>query len=256
MRMNYYESFLKLHEGPAPLLLGNFWDVNSARIFERNGFKAIATSSEAVANSFGYADGENLPFDLLVQLTRKVVEEAGVPCSADMEKGYSRSVQGIIENIRKLHDVGVVGINLEDSLAGKRELMAADTFQKNLAAIREHLDRHNMKVFLNIRTDAFLLRVEDPLTETLDRIRRYESVGANGIFVPFISGKSDIVAVTGSTRLPVNVLCIPELTSIPELQEMGVRRISLGSGMFRAMNNEMEKKLKAIHETQTFQGLF
>lgn len=65
--MNSFERFLQLHQNTQPLLLGNIWDVNSARIFESNGFKAIGTSSQAVAKVFGYDDGENIPFDTLLQ---------------------------------------------------------------------------------------------------------------------------------------------------------------------------------------------
>src|SRR5690349_18933817 len=115
--MNSFETFKQLHQNPTPLLLGNIWDVNSARIFEASGYKAIGVSSQALSLAFGYDDGENLPFDLLLQIAKRVTEVTRIPFSVDMEGGYSRTVGGIIENIDKLHDAGVAGINLEDTIA-------------------------------------------------------------------------------------------------------------------------------------------
>src|SRR3954470_20325753 len=116
--MNYYDQFSKLHQHAEPLLLGNIWDVNSAKMFEANGCKAIGTSSQAVATTFGYQDGEQVPFELLRQLAKRVVDVVHIPFSVDVEGGYNRTVDGIVENIKKLHDAGVAGVNLEDTVAG------------------------------------------------------------------------------------------------------------------------------------------
>src|SRR5882762_7244940 len=113
--MNRFETFLQLHHAATPLLLGNCWDVSSAKLLEENGFKAIGTSSAALARSLGYEDGENLPFDLLLETVKRIQQNIAVPLSVDMEKGYGTTNKGILENILKLHDIGVVGINIEDS---------------------------------------------------------------------------------------------------------------------------------------------
>ncbi len=254
--MRSFETFVKLHQQEAPLLIGNFWDVNSARIFETNGFKAIATSSSAVAHSMGYEDGEQIPFEFLLQLAKKVAETAQIPCSVDMEKGYSRSVTGIVDNIKRLYDVGIVGINLEDTIPGTRQLQDITEFQKTLGKISDLLIQENIKMFLNIRTDAFLIGIEKALPETVSRIKAYEQAGANGIFVPFISGKDDIERVTGSTHLPINVMCMPGLPSFEVLSGLGVKRISMGSYMHLATNMALEKKIKIVLQQQSFDGLF
>src|SRR5882757_7707123 len=134
--MNSFETFKQLHQNSTPFLLGNIWDVNSAKIFEANGYKAIGVSSQALSNSLGYEDGENLPFEVLLQLTKRVTEVVHIPFSVDMEGGYSRTIDGIIENINKLHDAGAVGINLEDTIAGPaRHLQPAAQFGKTLSAV-------------------------------------------------------------------------------------------------------------------------
>ena len=177
--MSSFDTFTQLHQKSAPFLLGNIWDVKSAQIFEASGYKAIGISSQAVSNSQGYEDGEKLPFDNLLELAERVVEVVRIPFSVDMEAGYSRTISGIIRNIDKLHDAGVAGINLEDTIAGK--LQSADEFQKTLSAITDHISSRNLKLFLNIRTDGFLLGMPTALTETLTRIKSYENAGADGI---------------------------------------------------------------------------
>jgi 2-methylisocitrate lyase-like PEP mutase family enzyme len=255
--MKSFESFLQLHQNSTPLLIGNIWDVNSAKVFECNGFQAIATSSAAVANAFGYNDGEMLPFELLLQLSKKITQEVNIPFSVDLESGYSRTIPGIIENIKKLIDVGVVGINLEDSLPGHpRMLQFAEHFQKTISAITDYISKSNVKLFLNIRTDGFLLGMPAALNETLSRIKIYENTGANGIFVPCIVNKNDIKQVVQSTRLPLNVMAMTQLPSFTELSELGVKRISMGNAMHQLLVKTLEKNLQTIKAKQSFEDLF
>lgn len=255
--MNSYETFSQLHQSTTPLLLGNIWDVNSAKLFEAKGYKAIGTSSQAVAKSFGYEDGENLPFETLLQLAKRVVEIVRVPFTVDIEGGYSRTVDGIITNIKKLHDVGVVGINLEDTIAGAtRQLQPIAEFQKTLSSIAEHVSRNNLKMFLNIRTDGFLLGMPTALTEALTRIKSYESSGANGIFVPCITNKNDIQEVVKATKLPINVMCMPELPNFDVLKSLGVKRISMGPFVSSFINKKIEEVIGAVLLENNFSTLF
>jgi 2-methylisocitrate lyase-like PEP mutase family enzyme len=255
--MKSFETFLQLHRGSTPLLLGNIWDVNSARIFERAGYKAIGTSSQAVAKTFGYEDGEKLPFETLHQVAKRVAEVVNIPFTVDIEGGYSRSASDIAEKIEKLHDAGVVGINLEDTVAGPtRQLQPVTAFQKILAAVAEHIARKNLGVFINVRTDAFLLGMPAALTETLARIKGYENTGAHGIFVPCITDRNDIKEVVGATSLPVNVMCMPELPGFEELKALGVKRISTGPFVSLYMDRKAEEAIRAILGNNNFSGLY
>lgn len=231
--MQNFETFQQLHRQQTPLLLGNIWNVQSAKMFEAAGYKAIGTSSMAVANANGYDDGEQIPFDILLQLAKKVVETVKIPFTVDMEGGFSRNTANIITNIQKLHDAGVAGINIEDTIAGNtRTLQAVTAFEKTLAGITGYLSRNNAKMFINVRTDGFLLGMPTALAETLHRIKRYEAAGVNGIFVPCITNSGDIKQVVQSTALPINVMCMPALPTIEELTALGVKRISLGAFFF------------------------
>jgi len=254
--MSSFETFSQLHQNSAPLLLGNIWDVNSARIFEANGYKAIGTSSQAVAKSFGYDDGEKLPFETLLQLAKKVVEVVRIPFTVDIEGGYSRTIDGITRNIKKLHDAGVVGINLEDTVAGAaRQLQPAAEFQKILSAVSDHISRNNLKMFVNIRTDGFLLGMPTALAETLTRIDSYKNAGADGIFVPCITNRNDIKEVVKATKLPINVMCMPGLPDFEELESLGVKRISMGGFFFDRVYDNAGKLSKAISNDKNFSSI-
>jgi 2-methylisocitrate lyase-like PEP mutase family enzyme len=252
--MSNYEIFVGLHQKGNPLLLGNAWNVHTAKIFENNGYKAIGTSSAAIANSLGYEDGEKISFEELFFIVKRILANVNIPVSVDMEAGYSNDIKEVIKNIEKLHDTGVVGINLEDS--AERQLIPADKFSKKLNTIKNHLVKNNIKIFINARTDAFLFGVPSALEVTLERIKAYENAGADGIFVPFIADKAEIKKVTAATSLPINVLCVPNLPSFETLAELGVGRISLGSSAFRATNTSFENLIKNIITEKSVAPLF
>jgi 2-methylisocitrate lyase-like PEP mutase family enzyme len=246
--MSYYETFARLHKGPAPLLLGNCWDVNSARLLEAAGYAAGGFSSHALAAALGYEDGEQLPFDLLVRVTQKVTAAIQIPFTVDMEGGYSRSIDGILANVDKLYEAGAAGINLEDTVPGPaRSFQSAKDFAKIIESVTGHLSRNNRKLFLNIRTDGFLLDLPTALPETLTRIRSYESAGADCIFVPCITAPEDIQQVVQTTTLPVNVMAIPGLPTPAVLQQLGVKRISMGPFLFNKVYEYAAVLAKKVH---------
>lgn len=255
--MNKFETFLQLHYNEELLLLGNCWDVTGAKIFEQNGFKAIATSSRAIALSLGYEDGEQIPFDLLHDTVKRIIDNISVPLSVDLETGYSRNTNGIIQNIEKLYDLGVVGFNIEDSiLSEKGKLQNIDAFTKTINTIVDRLEQKNMRMFVNARTDTFLHKLPNALQETVSRVKAIENAGASGVFVPFVNNKNDITEIVNATKLPLNILSVPTLPSIKELNEIGVKRISMGSSMFEFFKNALNKKLQTILMKQSFDGLY
>lgn len=255
--MNSFEKFSQLHQNTTPLLLGNIWDVSSAKLFETAGYKAIGTSSMAVANAFGLEDGEKLEFEALFQLAKRVIKAVNIPFTVDIEGGYSRKINDIVENMKKLHDIGVVGVNLEDTImADTRQFQSISDFQKILSKIAEDLSKNNIKFFLNIRTDGFLLGMPNALVETLLRIKAYESAGASGIFVPCIITERDIHEVVSATHLPVNVMCMPDLPSFEKLKSLGVKRISAGPFVHSFVNKKTEEAMKAVLQQNNFFPLF
>lgn len=251
--MTNYEVFKGLHYEEEPLLLGNAWDVQSAALSVQNGYKAVATSSSAVANILGSEDGENISFSDLLFIVERIAKNIQLPLTVDIESGYSENVSQVIANIEALCDIGVAGINLEDAV--KKQLVPATAFMAKLAVIKEGLAKKGKQIFINARTDAFLLKQPNALDETLARIKLYESF-ADSIFVPFATEDSDIKTITAATKLPVNILAVASLTSIDKLKELGVKRISMGGGLFRSAYKHAGSLLEQIKSQRTLQPLF
>jgi len=255
--MDHYQRFANLHQDAAPLLLANCWDVHSAKMLETAGYPAVGFSSHALSTAFGYEDGERLPFDLLVRMTKRVVSTLSVPFTVDMEGGFSRNIDQILTNIDQLIDAGAAGINLEDSVAGAtRELQKATDFTKIITAVVNHLSRIDKKLFLNIRTDGFLLNRPDALSETLSRIKIYEKAGADGIFVPCITARHDIEQVVNATALPINVMAMPGLPDWESLQRLGVRRISMGPFLFNKTYERAAALAENVWQEKNLSPLF
>jgi len=249
--------FTELHNQKKPLLIGNVWDVPSAKTAERLNFQAIGTSSSAIAELLGYNDGEEMIFSELEYFVKRIAMHTNLPLSVDLESGYSRKPKEIMDNIKRLWDLGVVGINIEDSIVDEnRKLLNADDFSKTLANIREELEKERMDVFVNVRTDTFLLGASNAVEETKRRIRLYEKAGANGIFTPCIENEADIEEIVTSTTLPINVMSMPNLPNFETLARLGVKRISSGNLLFNEMYDQFEKITKAILSQKSFNSIF
>ena len=207
----------------------------------------------------GYEDGEQISFSEVVYVVERILAVTSLPLSVDLEAGYSHDVSIIIEHVEKLHRLGVVGVNIEDSRVDtehQRTLVDADTFAGTISTIKNHLKREKIDLFLNVRTDPFLLGISEPINETIVRIKRYEPAGADGIFVPGIEDESDIARVVASTSLPINVMCMPNLPGFEQLQKVGVKRISMGNFLHQSVHRQLAQKISDILEHQSFTPLF
>jgi len=249
--------FQEQHNTESPLLICNVWDVASAKAAESLDFKAIGTSSGAIATMLGYNDGEEISFQELAYIVERIIKTANIPLSVDLVAGYGDDPRKIVDNIIKLSELGVVGINLEDSIVNqKREIISAEIFQKTLNDVCAKLKQESVDMFVNVRTDPFLMGLPNPLEETLHRSRLYEAAGADGIFIPCIEKVEDIEAVVKEVKLPVNVMCMPNLPKFETLKNLGVKRISMGNFVFGKMNKTLETELATIQKNNSFQNLF
>lgn len=250
--------FKKLHQQKTPLLIGNVWDVASAKTAEQLHFQAIGTSSAAIAKMLGYPDGEAMSFEELIYIVKRIALNTELPLSVDLEAGYSRDPIIITQYIKQLADIGVVGINLEDSITdkGQRTLIDSAVFAKTIASIKKQLVTKQIALFLNIRIDTFLLGGSAGIQETKKRINTYEKAGADGIFLPCIEKEADIKIMVESTPLPMNVMAMPNLPTFEKLTELGVQRISMGNFLFESIQDDLQQKLQAIQQQQSFKPIF
>lgn len=214
-----------LHEAPEILVLANVWDVASARVVAgTDGVHALATASHSIAASFGYPDGENIPFELHLDMVRRIVDAVEVPVSMDFEAGYGDPG----ESTRWAISVGVVGANLEDEMHPLAEAVAA------VEAVVKAGETEGIPFVLNARTDAFLKAGDAPrdevVAEAIRRGKAYLEAGAPVVFVPGAVDRGEIEAlVAGLGQRKLTVIAPPGAAlPVRELQELGVARVSTG----------------------------
>ncbi|RZS79999.1 2-methylisocitrate lyase-like PEP mutase family enzyme [Motilibacter rhizosphaerae] len=219
-------TLLDLHTAPEILVLANVWDVVSAQVVAATpGVRALATASHSIASTFGYADGENIPLDLHLDMVRRIVAAVDLPVTMDFEAGYGDAG----ETARRAIEVGAVGGNLEDQLRPLDEAVA------NVEAVMRAGRDAGVEFVLNARTDAFVRAAEgatseEKVAEAVRRGRAYLEAGAPVVFVPGAVQRDDIAAlVEGIGVRRVTVISVPGV-SLParELQELGVARVSTG----------------------------
>ncbi len=252
-----FQQFKNLHQSKNLFVLPNAWDAKSACLLQEQEFPAIATSSAAVANSLGYEDGERMSFADYLFVIKRIISSIKVPLSVDMEMGYGSSDEEIYDNILKLVELGVAGINIEDSTIdnGKRFLKDASSFAHSNDFIKNKLEASNRHLFINIRCDTYLLNVENKEEETKRRLKTYELTGADGIFLPCICKENDIADAVNNTQLPINVMCIPGLPSFDVLNSLGVKRASMGPFLMNKIYADIYRLSRAIITNNNFSSL-
>jgi 2-methylisocitrate lyase-like PEP mutase family enzyme len=249
-----FEKFGSLHRGARLFVLPNAWNAKSAKVFEEKNFPAIATSSAAVAGSLGYEDGEGMPFEDYLFVIRRILASVRIPLSVDLEMGYGDSAAEIYEHIAQLVQLGVAGINIEDSAVSEsgRILKDARVFSKTIGDIKKRLTADGLELFINIRCDTYLSDVKNKERETRSRLTIYEASGADGVFLPCISGEEDISEAVNATKLPLNVMCIPGLPDFRVLNRLGVKRVSMGPFLFNKVYDVAGQLSQAVGTFESF----
>lgn len=247
--MSYYKEFYQLHYDDSPLFIANVWNAKSAQIMEGIGFKAIATSSGAISESLGYRDGEQIPFEELLYMVRRIKAVTDIPLSVDMEKGYADNPDQFQDNIQQLIDIGVAGINIEDA-------QDETLYLKKLERTRNHLLSTGQQLFINARTDGFLQKIESPVEKTIARAALYQKAGADCLFVPGVQDPEIIREITAATSLPVNVVGNPNLASVEALAACNVKRISMAVLLYKATYKQLERIAEAVYSENSLSPLF
>jgi len=230
--------FLALHDGRKTLVLPNAWDVASARIFEEAGFPAIGTTSAGIANALGYPDGQKISRSEMLAVVRRIAAAVGIPVTADMEAGYGAKPKEVAETAREVIEAGAVGMNLEDTIDDRPDLLAELSLQKEkIRAVVETSARAAVPLVLNARTDVFLASVGTPetrLSRTIERLNAYRDAGAQCLFAPGVKDKETIAQLVKGVHGPLNILAAAGSPPVAELEKFGVARVSVGSGPMRA----------------------
>ena len=240
----------ELHGGPAPLVLPNAWDVASARMVERLGFPAVATTSAGVAEALGWSDGEEMPAQEMLGAVERIAGVVDVPVTADLEAGYGLEPADLVG---RLLAAGAVGCNIEDTdHGGDGGLVDAARHAERLRGIKEAGRASGVDLVLNARVDVYVRAVGEPaerIEEALRRGRLYRAAGADCVYPIGVADPAEIRTLVEGLDCAVNVYLRPDGPDVPRLAELGVRRVSLGSGLFHvAMRAAEDVAAKLFYE--------
>jgi 2-methylisocitrate lyase-like PEP mutase family enzyme len=237
-------------------VLLNVWDVISARLVERSGVRAIATSSAALANTLGYTDGENLPLDWLLKIVERIARFAEIPVSVDFVRGYGQTAQEVEESVRKVIDAGAVGINIEDGLPDSEQPIRNISEQcERIQAARAAADDSGIPLVINARTDVFIRQIDNPEKQAIERANAYCEAGADCLFIMGLADTVVIKRLAENIHGPVNVIVDANSPNVSELEVLGVARVSVGSSLNKAGLTQVIRSTNEILESGDFSTL-
>jgi 2-methylisocitrate lyase-like PEP mutase family enzyme len=237
------------HHAPHALILPTAWDALSALIFQAAGFSAVGTGSQGIAAVHGLPDGQRIPLDEMVDAVSRVVQTVTVPVSADIEGGYAIRPEAVYKNVQRLIKTGIAGCNFEDAQAHEGGGLHPVIDQvARIRAVHAAADDLRLPIVINAVIDSYLIAPlpPDPLRVALERAPAYMEAGADCVFVPGMVTFDDIRALVAAVRGPVNILIRPGVPGVEALEELGVKRLTFGSGLLRSVTRPLLAMASAL----------
>jgi methylisocitrate lyase len=246
--------FRQLHEAGC-FVIPNPWDLGSARVLAQLGFPALATTSSGFAWSLGRADNRVSLAEALAHL-RSIAEGVDVPVNGDFEGGFAVEPADVAANVAAAAATGVAGLSIEDSTGdAAHPLFDFGLAVERIRAARRAIDASGTGVLLTGRSEGFIVGRPD-LAETVRRLIAYAEAGADCLYAPGIRTQAEIAAVVKALApKPVNVLVGSDFTTVADLAQAGVRRISVGGALARAAWSGFLGAAREIAERGTFTRL-
>jgi 2-methylisocitrate lyase-like PEP mutase family enzyme len=245
-------AFRALHAGDKPFIIPNPWDAGSARILAGAGFKALATTSSGFAFTLGRQDGM-ISRDEALANARAIVEATPLPVSADLENGYGHDPEDVATTMILAFEAGLAGASVEDATGDAADPIYGfdHAVARVAAAVRAARSRpHPFTV--TARAEGFLHGRRD-LDDIVKRLKAFEAAGADVVYAPGLPDLASIRVLTSSVACPVNVLVNAGLaTTVAELGDAGVRRISLGGAVARAALGGLFRAAREMAERGSF----
>ncbi|HKS03763.1 MAG TPA: isocitrate lyase/phosphoenolpyruvate mutase family protein [Chthoniobacterales bacterium] len=246
--------FRALHESGC-FVLPNPWDIGSAISLERLEFQALATTSAGFAFSRGKSDG-GVPRDEMLAHIREIAGATSLPVNADFHAGYADEPKDVAANVQLCIETGVAGLSIEDSTGQS----SSPLYEKKLAterirAARSSIDVSKTGVILTGRCEAWLVGAHNPLQTALDRLTAYAEAGADCLYAPGVSDPNEIGQIVNAVApKPINVLVsgFNHHLTLSRLADLGVRRISVGSGLALAAWGAFLRAAQDIKTNGTF----
>ena len=236
-------------------MLPNPWDIGTAIYLEHLGFKGLATTSAGFAFSRSKPDG-GVPRDEMLAHIREIVDATSLPVNADFHAGYADEPEDVAANVRLCVETGVAGLSIEDSTErSDSPLYAKKLAIERIRAACSAIDASKTGVVLTGRCEAWLVGDPDPLQTALDRLAAYAEAGADCLYAPGVSDPGEIAQIVNAVApKPVNVLVsgFNHQLTLSGLADLGVRRISVGSGLALAAWGAFLRAAQDIKANGTF----
>jgi methylisocitrate lyase len=247
-------AFRQLHESGC-FVMPNPWDLGSARVLARLGFPALATTSCGFAWTVGRPDN-GVSLEQVLDHLRTIAQGVEVPVNADFEGGFATAPAAVGANVTAATATGIAGLSIEDSTGDpSNPLFEFPLAVERIRAAHQAIDASRTGVLLTGRSEGFIVGRPD-LAETIRRLTAYAEAGADCLYAPGIRTRADIESVVKAVApKPVNVLVGSDFTTVAELAELGVRRISVGGALARAAWTGFLRAAKEITEHGTFVSL-
>jgi 2-methylisocitrate lyase-like PEP mutase family enzyme len=252
-QMEKGQAFRALHARERAFVIPNPWDIGTARILERLGFEALATTSAGYAFSLGKQDNTVDRVAMMEHLTA-ISAASDLPVSADLGNGFGDDPKIAAETIRLAAATGVVGASIEDATGRPGDPIYDYEFAaERVKAAAEAARALPFPFALTARAENYLNGKPD-LKDTIRRLQLYQTAGADVLYAPGLVSREDIEAVVKAVDRPVNVLMgLPgSKLSMEDLSRMGVRRVSIGSGLARAAYGAFLRAAREMREQGTF----
>lgn len=234
-----------LHRPGRPLVLPNAWDAASARVVAEAGLPAVATTSGGVARALGFADGEQAPVDEMVAAVARITAAVDVPVTADFEGGYGLEPADVVA---RLVEAGASGLNFEDTDHGRGGALVDTAAQARRIAALRAAATGDADLVINARIDVFL-QPGDPAGQLEDAIKRaqaYAMAGADCVFPILLTDDAAVGRLVEEAGAPVNVFVAPGGPPLARLAELGVARVSFGSGLMRLALVRAREAVEAV----------
>ncbi len=248
-------AFESLHRRAGCFVIPNPWDIGTARLLDSLGFEALATTSAGLAFSLGKRDGEGaVSRDEALANARDIVDATELPVSADLEAGYGDTPEDVAETFRRAAQAGLVGGSIEDATANTDDpIYELGRAVERVSAAADAVRGLPFPFVLTARSENFLHGRPD-LDDTIRRLQAFQEAGADALYAPGLTSREDIAAVVRALDRPVNVLMglRGAALTLPELAEIGVRRVSLGSALSRAAIGAFLRAAREIKEQGSF----
>jgi len=250
--MSVGATFRALHERDGAFVMPNPWSIGSAKLLESLGFEALATTSSGHAYTLGRADGvRSVSRDEALQHATELSAATAVPINGDLERGYGDEPAAVAETIRRAGDAGLAGASIEDATGNTADpIYDVELATARVGAAVEAARALPDDFVVTARAENFLHGRPD-IADTIRRLQAFQEAGADVLYAPGIADIATMSDLVSSVDRPVNALARPHW-SVPELEEAGIKRISVGGAMAVAALAALLRGAREILDEGTF----